>query len=201
MVILLLTIRTAVSQVHLSLPGFLHCWVYFRIGDSQEQQWECWHIVFLGKDDHCGCRWNGLQKLASSTDTIPWYTISTTLSHGRSLQWISHEEEPGLPLRAEHATLCRTVAPIFSPPLPRSFVILPFLCIHFYCVDHGLSPTTMCLPTHEKILWTSMRSRFLSFMHLLERELRVSLFISPKLCKRHLQLKSPSPVFGIHQAV
>jgi hypothetical protein len=38
----------------------------------------------------------------------------------------------------------------------------------------------MCLPTHEKILRTSMCSRFLSFMHLLERELRVSMFISPK---------------------
>ncbi len=54
------------------------------------------------------------------------------------------EEEPGLSLQAEHATLCRTVAPIFSPPLPRSFVILPFLCIHFYCVDHGLRVLQQC---------------------------------------------------------
>ncbi len=131
--------------------------------------------------------WISLLSMQMCGVTTTYYTLSMTVSHGRSLQWISHEEEPGLSPRAEHATLCRTGAPIFSPPLPRSFVILPFLCIHFYGVDHGLSPTTMCLPTHEKILWTSMCSRFLSFMHLLERELRVSLFISPELCKRHLQ--------------
>lgn len=90
-----------------------HYWHYCQSG---ERVWGDW-----------------LQKSASSTNTrLPFrHTLSMSLGYGRSLHWISHEEESGLPPLAEHATLCVTVTLFYfsSPPI---FLLLSSLPCNNY---------------------------------------------------------------------
>lgn len=123
---------------------------YLRIGGTWQQQWRFW-FTFLQDDDVGGAGervWGDwLQKSASSTNTRLhfWHNLSMSLGYGRSLHWISHEEESGLPPLAEHATLCVTVTLFYfsSPPI---FLLLSSLPCNNY---NAMVDYVECIPSNS----------------------------------------------------